>query len=300
MLKHLTVAILLAAGAMWAQAPSTPAAKPQSAAPAKKAATTATHAAPKAAAKPVAPLTTLKDKFSYALGMNMGSNLRRGEVEVDPNILQRGLKTALAGGKTELTEQEAMAALQEVSADVRKKMQEKMEQEAVANKKAGDAFLATNKAKDGVVTLPDGLQYKVLTAGTGAKPTAGDTVTCNYRGTLVDGTEFDSSYKRKEPMTFPVAGVIKGWNEALQLMPVGSKWQLFIPAELAYGEHPRESIPPNSTLIFEVELLSIEPKAAEQNPQPAPTPAPAKAPDQAPAPTQAPAASSPAPAGDKK
>jgi len=290
---------------VWAQTPSTPAAKPQSAAPAKKAATTTTHAAPKAAAKPAAPLTTLKDKFSYALGMNLGSslrsNLRQGEVEVDQDILLRGLKTALAGGKTELTEQEAMAALQEVSADVRKKMQEKMEQEAVASKKAGEAFLAANKTKDGVVTLPDGLQYKILTAGTGAKPTADDTVTCNYRGTLIDGTEFDSSYKRSKPETFPLKGVIKGWTESLQLMPVGSKWQLFIPADLAYGEHPRnpDVIPPNSTLIFEVELLSIAPKAAEQNPQTPPPPAPAKAPDQAQAPSQAPA-SSPAPAGDKK
>ena len=136
-----------------------------------------------------------------------------------------------------------------------------MQQLGETNKKAGEEFLAANKTKDGVVTLPSGLQYKILTAGTGPKPTLSDSVVCNYKGTLLDNTEFDSSYKRGQPATFPVGGVIKGWTEALQLMPVGSKWQLFIPPDLAYG--PRGSGPtigPSSTLIFEVELISIKGK----------------------------------------
>jgi FKBP-type peptidyl-prolyl cis-trans isomerase FklB len=130
-----------------------------------------------------------------------------------------------------------------------------------ANKKEGDAFLAANKTKEGVVTLPSGLQYKILQEGTGPKPTASDTVVCNYRGTLLNGTEFDSSYKRGQPATFAVGQVIHGWTEALQLMTVGSKWQLFIPPDLAYG--PRgagNDIGPNATLVFEVELVSIQPK----------------------------------------
>jgi FKBP-type peptidyl-prolyl cis-trans isomerase FklB len=155
------------------------------------------------------------------------------------------------GGKTLLTDQEAQASMEEVRSDLVKKQQ-------AEGKKEGDDFLAANKGKEGVVTLPSGLQYKILTAGTGPKPTASDTVACNYRGTRIDGTEFDSSYKRGQPTKFPVNGVIKGWTEALQLMPVGSKWQLFIPSDLAYGERGNQGIPPNSTLIFEVELVSIE------------------------------------------
>jgi FKBP-type peptidyl-prolyl cis-trans isomerase FklB len=239
----------------------TPAAKPQ-AAPAAK-----TRRAP-AAKSPAAPaLTTRKDKFSYALGMNLGTSLRKQSVHVDPSILARGLKDALAGGKTALTEDQARATLMEVQTEMRKKQQEQMQQAGEANKKDGEAFLAANKSKDGVVTLPSGLQYKILTPGTGPKPTASDSVVCNYRGTLINGTEFDSSYKRGQPATFPVTGVIKGWTEALQLMPVGSKWQLFVPSDLAYGERsPSPEIGPDSTLIFEVELLSIQDKSADQKP----------------------------------
>jgi FKBP-type peptidyl-prolyl cis-trans isomerase FklB len=145
--------------------------------------------------------------------------------------------------------------------------QEKMQAAGAANKKEGDAFLAANKGKDGVVVLPSGLQYKIITAGTGPKPAATDSVICNYRGTLIDGKEFDSSYKRGQPATFPVSGVIKGWTEALQLMPVGSKWQLFVPADLAYGDRGAGAdIGPGATLIFEVELVSIQPKTAEKAP----------------------------------
>ena len=200
--------------------------------------------------------------------MNLGTSLKKQAVPVDPAILARGLKDALAGGKTALTEDQARATLMEVQTELRKKQQEQMQAEGAASKKEGTEFLAANKNKDGVVTLPSGLQYKVLTQGTGPKPAATDSVVCNYRGTLINGTEFDSSYKRGEPASFPVNGVIKGWTEALQLMPVGSKWQLFIPSELAYGERsPAPEIGPNSTLIFEVELLSIQNKSAEPLPQ---------------------------------
>ena len=209
---------------------------------------------------------TQKDKVSYAIGMNVGTSLHKQAIEVDPKILQQGLEDALAGGKTLLSEDEERAVLTELQTDMRKKQQEKMQQAGEANKKDGDAFLAANKAKDGVVALPSGLQYKILTAGTGPKPTAGDSVVCNYRGTLIDGKEFDSSYKRGQPATFPVTGVIKGWTEALQLMPVGSKWQLFVPSELAYGERGTgPDIGPNATLIFEVELLSIQSKDKDKD-----------------------------------
>ena len=202
------------------------------------------------------------------IGTGLGGNLKKQSVEFDPSLVSQGLKDSLAGGKTRMTQEEAQAVLNEVQTEVRKEQQAKMQQAGAANKTEGDAFLAANKSKEGVVTLPSGLQYKILTAGTGPKPTASDSVVCNYRGTLINGTEFDSSYKRGQPATFGVGQVIKGWTEALQLMPVGSKWQLFIPANLAYGEQGAGGgqIGPNSTLVFEVELLSIaeKPKAADK------------------------------------
>jgi FKBP-type peptidyl-prolyl cis-trans isomerase FklB len=256
MLKLFSPTILLTALIMLSgivQAQQTPAAKTPTAPAAKP----RRSPAAKTAAAPA--LTTQKDKFSYALGMNLGTNLHKSAVPVDPNIVFRGLKDALAGGKTALTEDQARAALSEVQNEMRKKQQEQMQAAGAVSKKEGDAFLAANKTKEGVVTLPSGLQYKILTQGTGPKPAATDSVVCNYRGTLINGTEFDSSYKRGQPATFPVSGVIKGWTEALQLMPVGSKWQLFVPADLAYGERsPAPEIGPDSTLIFEVELLSIQ------------------------------------------
>jgi FKBP-type peptidyl-prolyl cis-trans isomerase len=205
-------------------------------------------------------LKTDKDKQSYAIGMNIGKSIHRDGVDVDPNILLRGMKDALAGGKTALSDDEAKLVMTNLQANMRKEQAEKAQQAGDANKKAGDAFLTANKTKAGVVTLPSGLQYKILTQGSGPKPTATDTVVCNYKGTLLDNTEFDSSYKRNQPLTIPVSGVIKGWTEALQLMPVGSKWQLFIPSDLAYGPQVKGPIEPNSTLIFEVELLSIQEK----------------------------------------
>jgi FKBP-type peptidyl-prolyl cis-trans isomerase FklB len=275
---------ILAAGMMllgFAQAQQTPAAKTeqapaakaQPAAPAKpKAPAPKAGAAKTAAAKSAATtaLKTPKDKFSYALGMNLGASLHKQSVDVDPNMVAQGLRAALAGGKTLLTQEEAQAALMEVQNELRKKQQEKMQVAGEANKKEGEAFLASNKAKEGVVTLPSGLEYKILKEGNGPKPTASDSVVCNYRGTLINGTEFDSSYKRGQPATFPVNGVIKGWTEALQLMPVGSKWQLFVPSSLAYAERGAGGdIGPNATLIFEVELLSIQEKPKTDQAKPA-------------------------------
>ena len=252
-------------------AASTPAAT-TSAAPAAttpKAATTAKAPVKKTGTAAAVPLKTRKEKFSYALGMNIGTNLgntlKKQSVEVDWNLVSQGLKDATTtGAKTRLTEDEAKAVLTEVQNEARKEQQEKMQEAAAKNKTEGEAFLAANKAKDGVVTLPSGLQYKILTAGTGPKPTASDSVVCNYRGTLINGTEFDSSYKRGQPATFGVGQVIKGWTEALQLMPVGSKWQVVIPSSLAYGDRGAGAeIGPNATLIFEVELLSIQEKAKD-------------------------------------
>ncbi|MGA9353174.1 MAG: FKBP-type peptidyl-prolyl cis-trans isomerase, partial [Terriglobales bacterium] len=270
MRKPLIAAVLLAAGSMLvadgaaqqtpaATTPTAPAAGTKT--PAKK--TTATS---KAAA---APLTSRKQKFSYALGMNiasgLGANLKKQGVDVDWSLVAQGLKDSSGGKGTRLSEDEAKKVLNEVQTEVHKEQQEKMKEAADKNKSEGAAFLAANKDKEGVKTLPSGLQYKVITEGTGPKPTPTDTVVCNYRGTLINGTEFDSSYKRGEPATFPVGGVIKGWTEALQLMPVGSKWQLFVPSDLAYGDRGAGAeIGPDSTLIFEVELISIKSKDADK------------------------------------
>jgi FKBP-type peptidyl-prolyl cis-trans isomerase FklB len=232
--------------------------------PAKPSQSTATTTHRRTAATATKPkplvLTTEKDKQSYAIGLNVGKSLHRDDIDVDPKIVLQGLQDAMADGKVLLTDDQIKTVMTGLQNQVRQKQEEKRQALAESNKKDGAAFLAANATKPGVVTLPSGLQYKVLTAGTGAKPTATDTVVCNYRGTLLDDTEFDSSYKRGQPMTFPVGGVIKGWTEALQLMPVGSKWQLFIPADLAYGERAQGPGGPNATLVFDVELLSIQPK----------------------------------------
>jgi FKBP-type peptidyl-prolyl cis-trans isomerase FklB len=284
--KFFTAAFgILAAGTLLlghGMAQQTPAGTTQPAT-SSKAQTPATKPHSATGAKTAVPLTlkTQKDKFSYALGMKMGANLHKQSVAVDPNILARGLKDALAGGKTLLTEEEAQAAITNVQKELQKQQQEKTQLAAEANKKSGEAFLAANKTKEGVVALPSGLQYKILTEGTGPKPTTTDSVVCNYRGTLINGTEFDASSKHGGPATFPVTGVIKGWTEALQLMPVGSKWQLFIPSDLAYGERaPGGEIGPDSTLVFEVELLSIEEKKdAGKDKAPEQAPSKDKAPD---------------------
>ncbi len=199
----------------------------------------------------------------------MSEALKKQSVPFDSAIFVRAVKDSFAGGKMLLTDDEAQAVLTAMQKEMHEEQQAKMQQAAEGNKKEGEAFLAENKSKEGVVTLPSGLKYKILTPGTGPKPTTSDSVVCNYRGTLINGTEFDSSYKRGQPATFPVTGVIKGWTEALQLMPVGSKWQLFIPADLAYGDRAASAdIGPGSTLIFEIELLSIADKSKEKTPEP--------------------------------
>jgi FKBP-type peptidyl-prolyl cis-trans isomerase len=267
---RITLLLLIAASVLpisvaQQQAPpaQAPAAPPKSQTPPAATPKSQPGAATKRAPAKAAPLTlkTPKEKASYALGMNFGTGLRKQSIDIDPAILARGLRDSFSNGKTFLTEDEAKAVLTQLQGDVRKRQQELAQQLGEANKVQGLEFLEANKIKDGVVTLPSGLQYKVLQEGTGPKPAPTDTVVCNYRGTLLDNTEFDSSYKRGQPATFPVTGVIKGWTEALQLMPVGSKWQLFIPSALAYGEHGAGGqIGPNATLIFEVELLSIQSK----------------------------------------
>ena len=216
-------------------AASTPAATTPAApaATTPKAATTAKAPVKKTGTAAPVPLKSRKEKFSYALGMNIGTNLgntlKKQSVEVDWNLVSQGLKdSTTSGAKTRLTEKEAKDVLTEVQNEARKRQTEEAQKAAVKNKTEGEAFLAANKDKEGVVTLPSGLQYKILTTGTGPKPTASDSVKCNYRGTLINGTEFDSSYKKGQPVTFGVGQVIKGWTEGLQLMPVGSKWQLFI------------------------------------------------------------------------
>jgi FKBP-type peptidyl-prolyl cis-trans isomerase len=199
-----------------------------------------------------------KSRVSYAIGMMLGNNWKQQGLEVDPDLAAQAIKAIQSGGTTLLTPQEAQQTLMTFQQEFRAKQQKKQAELAVKNKTEGDAFLAANKSKPGVQALPDGLQYLVITNGTGAVPTPSDTVTVHYSGTLLDGTEFDSSYKRGQPAQFQVGGVIRGWTEALEKMPVGSKWKLFIPSELAYGEQGNRNIPPNSTLIFEVELLDTK------------------------------------------
>jgi FKBP-type peptidyl-prolyl cis-trans isomerase FklB len=199
------------------------------------------------------PFKTLKEKVSYSLGLSIGGSLRKDSIDVDLNVLLQGINDARSGNKSLMTDEQIRATMIELQIQLQSQVAARKQ----ANKQEGDAFLAANKTKAGVVTLPSGLQYKILKEGSGPKPARTDSVTCNYRGTFINGTEFDSSYKRGEATTFSLTGVIRGWTEALQLMPVGSKWQLFVPSDLAYGEPGREGIEPNSTLIFEVELLAI-------------------------------------------
>ena len=199
-----------------------------------------------------------KSRSSYAIGMMFGSRWKQQEIDVDYEWLVRGLKDAQAGGPTLMTEQEMGSALNQFQKDISAKQEKKRQEMAEKNKKDGEAFLAENKTKPGVVTLPDGLQYIIITNGSGATPLMNDNVTVNYRGTFIDGKEFDSSAKAGHPVQFAVGNVIRGWTEALMQMKAGSKWQLFVPSELAYGERGRPGIPPSSVLIFEIELISTE------------------------------------------
>jgi len=208
--------------------------------------------------EPKVELKGVQEKGSYAFGYNLGKHLNQQSMECDLNALFLGLKDGVSAGKCKLTDAELMEALQAFNQAMTSRQSDRNKAAGEKNRKEGDAFLAENKKKPDVVTLPSGLQYKVLQKGTGAMPKATDKVSTHYRGTLIDGTEFDSSISRGQPATFPVNRVIRGWTEALQLMPIGSKWQLFVPSDLAYGERGSPpKIGPNATLIFEVELLGI-------------------------------------------
>ena len=218
-----------------------------------------------AAADSPPPFKDTKEKASYSIGVSIGKNFKAQGADLNLEIVLQGMKDAVEGKKALMTDQEIQETMMSFSSQMRAKVQEKQKEAGEKNRKEGEAFLAENKKKDGVKTTPSGLQYKVITLGTGPKPATNDTVVTHYRGTLIDGSEFDSSYKRGEPATFPVTGVIKGWTEALQLMPVGSKWQLFIPSELAYGPSGRPSIPPSSTLLFDLELISIKEPVKDAN-----------------------------------
>jgi len=213
-------------------------------------------------------LKTDQDKISYSMGVDMGRNLQKQGIDVNPDILVQGIKDGVGGGSLKMTDEEMQTTMQTFITAMRAKMQAKEQAQGADNKTKGDAFLDANKKKDGWKTTASGLQYKVVTTGSGDKPKATDTVVTQYRGTTIDGTEFDSSYKRNQPAEFPVNAVIPGWTEALQMMPVGSKWQLAIPSKLAYGENAPPQIGPNSVLLFDVELVGIKKPDASASPAP--------------------------------
>jgi FKBP-type peptidyl-prolyl cis-trans isomerase len=209
------------------------------------------------------PLKEKGERVSYAIGVNVGVNLgndfKNKSIEVNTDMFMKGMKDALTGGKRLLTDDEIEETMMAFSAELASKRAEAAKKAAEKNKQDGELFLAENRKKDGVKSLPSGLQYKVIAEGSGKNPKSTDTVTVNYEGTLINGNEFDSSYRRGEPVTFPVNEVIPGWTEALQLMKEGAKWQLFIPSNLAYGEGGAgDVIGPNTTLIFKVELIAIQ------------------------------------------
>jgi len=247
---------LFACSARAQQAPAKAPAAPPAKAPAAPAAQ---------APAPASAFKTQKEKISYAIGMEMGKGVKTQGLDVDPSILEQGLKDALSGAKSQMSEDEIKQVITALQQDIRQKQMQVQEAAAAENKTKGEAFLAANAKKEGVVALPDGLQYKILTAGQGKKPVESDTVLCNYKGTFVDGTEFDSSAQAGKPVPFEVKNVIPGFKEVLQLMPVGSKWQVFVPSNLAYGERGAGGvIGPNAMLIFEIELVSIEGPAMNQ------------------------------------
>jgi FKBP-type peptidyl-prolyl cis-trans isomerase FklB len=243
-----------------------------------------------------APLKDQKDKASYSIGYDIGETFKKQNVELNPDALFGGLKDALAGKEATLTKEDREKTLQAFQKEMMEKQIAASKEAATKNTAEGEKFLAENKKKDGVKTTASGLQYKILKEGSGPSPKETDTVVTNYKGTLIDGTEFDSSYKRNEPATFPVNRVIKGWTEALQLMKPGAKYQLFIPSSLGYGERGAgQLIGPNATLIFEVELLSIKPPEPSASVAPgAPAPTTATSPAAKPSPSSSAAATTPA------
>jgi FKBP-type peptidyl-prolyl cis-trans isomerase FklB len=216
-------------------------------------------AAEEAKVAPELKLDTPKSRISYTIGVNIGQDFKSQKLDIDADVLMEGIKDSMAGKELRLTEEQMATEIQAFQQDMQAKMMVEMEALAAKNQTDGETLLAENAKKEGVVVTASGLQYKVLEAGEGNSPMPSDVVTVHYRGTLVDGTQFDSSYDRGQPATFPVGGVIAGWTEALQLMKPGAKWQLVIPADLAYGERGAgQVIGPNSTLLFDVELISVE------------------------------------------
>ena len=212
-----------------------------------------------AAAQQKPALNTDKEKASYIIGMNIGTSLKRDSVDIDPAAFAQGMKDALAGTPARLNPEETKEVMTRFQKNLQANQESRQKAAGEKNRKDGEAFLAKNKKEHGVTTTTSGLQYKVIKEGTGHTATLADTVTANYRGTLIDGTEFDSSYKRGEPAKFPVTGVIPGWTEVLQLMKIGSKYQVYIPAKLAYGDRGAgQQIGPNAALIFEIELLDAK------------------------------------------
>ncbi len=204
-------------------------------------------------------LTTDIDKLSYSVGIDLGKNLKKQDIQINPTIMAKGIQDGLTGGKLLLTEQQMKDVLSKFQKDLMAKRAAQFNSKATENKEKGDKFLAENKTKSGVVTLPSGLQYKILTSGTGEKPAKDDEVTVEYTGKLIDGTVFDSTEKAGKPATFKVSQVIPGWIEALQLMPAGSTWELYVPSSLAYGARSVGGpIGPNETLIFNVHLISVK------------------------------------------
>ena len=245
-------------------------------------------AASTALAQEKAQLKDDRDKVSYSIGLDIGSTFKKQNMDINPDALMSGLRDGTSGAKPQMTDEEMKNTMTSFSNSMREKQAAAAKESGAKNAAEGEKFLAENKGKEGVKTTASGLQYKVIKEGTGPTPKETDTVETHYRGTLLNGTEFDSSYARNEPATFPVNRVIKGWTEALQMMKVGSKYQLFIPANLAYGERGAgQEIGPNSTLVFDVELLGIK-SAGEGAPPAGGSPAAAKA------------AASPAPAASPK
>ena len=204
-------------------------------------------------------LKTPKDRINYAIGVNLIENIKKQGVDIDLNLVIKGMQDAFLGQKLLMTDEELRTCISLYQTDVRQKQSKAMAMATENNKKEGEAFLAENRKLEGVVTLPSGLQYRIVKAGEGSKPTDKDSVECHYRARLINGVEFDSSYRKGRPVTIKVNSVIPGWREALMLMPAGSTWQVFIPSQLAYGERGKSpSIGPNATLIFEVELIAVK------------------------------------------